>query len=128
MKLHALTILFHTYLKPFIFKQYYANNTHGQFQSNYQPGLFNSPKQYVGCPWTAPSSSISSTSLEPKLMAISGLTTPKTTICMLFKYKAITHNYNTHIRHTRTIFSPRSVRDCPKRVPKFSAFNPNFRD
>ena len=77
-------------------------NSHGHFRSNMQTGtVFNSPKKHCV---DNPLINLGSTSLEPKSMAISGLTTPKTTICMLFKYQAITHKYNTNIRHTRTIF------------------------
>ena len=52
---------------------------------------------------------------DRKLMSISAPNTP-TTI------------YNTHPRHIRTIFSPRSVRDCPKQVPEFPTCNLDFQD
>ena len=52
--------------------------SHGQSWSNKQSELFLTvPKQYVGCLWAAPSSSIGSTFVGPKSMALPGLTTLK---------------------------------------------------
>ena len=77
--------ILHTSFVLLVSNNHIQGISHGPFWSNMQFGLFLTvPNRAVGCQWAAPSSSIGSTFVEPKSMALRGLTTPKT-IFMDFK-------------------------------------------
>ena len=115
-------IIFHT-IHAIQFKQIHMDI----FGPTRKPVLFLTvPKNSA---WDSPLINLGSTSLESKSAAISGLTTPKTTIYMLFKYRAITHKYNTHIRHIRTIFFVRDKSGTAQNESqKLQQFSPKFWD